>query len=67
MATSFTSAALGAEGIGADTTMLIGNGYTKHHAEISLADVRQSPILMALFKETYATGAGNPEPVNLKA
>jgi L-erythro-3,5-diaminohexanoate dehydrogenase len=67
MATSFTSAALGAEGIGADTTMLIGNGYTKHHAEISLADVRQSPILMEIFKETYATGAGNPEPVNLKA
>ena len=33
MATSFTAAALGAEGIGADTTMLIGNGYTKHHAE----------------------------------
>ncbi len=67
MATSFTSAALGAEGIGADTTMLIGNGYTKHHAEISLADVRQSPILMEIFKETYATGAGNPAPVNLKA
>jgi L-erythro-3,5-diaminohexanoate dehydrogenase len=67
MATSFTSAALGAEGIGADTTMLIGNGYTKHHAEISLDDVRRSPILMELFKETYATGAGNPEPVGLKA
>ena len=67
MATSFTSAALGAEGIGADTTMLIGNGYTKHHAEISLADVRQSPILMEIFKQTYATGAGNAEPVNMKA
>lgn len=67
MATSFTSAALGAEGIGADTTMLIGNGYTKHHAEISLADVRQSPILMEIFKKTYATGAGNAEPVNMKA
>jgi L-erythro-3,5-diaminohexanoate dehydrogenase len=67
MATSFTAAALGAEGIGADTTMLIGNGYTKHHAEISLADVRQSPVLMEIFKETYATGAGNAEPVNLKA
>jgi L-erythro-3,5-diaminohexanoate dehydrogenase len=67
MATSFTSAALGAEGIGADTTMLIGNGYTKHHAAISLADVRQSPILMEIFKETYATGAGNAEPVNMKA
>jgi L-erythro-3,5-diaminohexanoate dehydrogenase len=67
MATSFTSAALGAEGIGADTTMLIGNGYTKHHAEISLDDVRRSPILMEIFKETYATGAGNAEPVGLKA
>jgi L-erythro-3,5-diaminohexanoate dehydrogenase len=67
MATSFTSAALGAEGIGADTTMLIGNGYTKHHAEISLADVRQSPILMEIFKKTYATGAGNAEPVDMKA
>jgi L-erythro-3,5-diaminohexanoate dehydrogenase len=67
MATSFTSAALGAEGIGADTTMLIGNGYTKHHAEISLADMRESPVLMEIFQETYATGAGNAEPVNMKA
>lgn len=67
MATSFTAAALGAEGIGADTTMLIGNGYTKHHAEIALADVRQSPVLMEIFRETYATGAGRPEPVGLRA
>lgn len=67
MATSFTSAALGAEGIGADTTMIIGNGYTKDHAVIALEVVRESPILMEIFKETYATGAGNPEPVNLKA
>jgi hypothetical protein len=29
--------------------------------------VRESPILMEIFKETYATGAGNPEPVNLRA
>ena len=47
--------------------MLIGNGYTKHHAEISLADVRQSPILMEIFQQTYATGAGNAEPVSMKA
>jgi len=67
MATSFTSAALGAEGIGADTTMIIGNGYTKHHAAISLNCVRESPILMEIFKETYSTGAGNPEPVNMRA
>ena len=67
MATSFTSAALGAEGIGADTTMIIGNGYTKDHAVIALEVVRESPILMEIFKETYATGAGNPEPVGIKA
>ena len=67
MATSFTSAALGAEGIGADTTMIIGNGYTKDHAAIALNTVRESPMLMELFKENYATGAGNPEPVGIKA
>ena len=67
MATSFTSAALGAEGIVADTTMIIGNGYTKHHAAISLNCVRESPILMEIFKETYSTGAGNAEPVNMRA
>ena len=32
MATSFTKAALGAEGVGSDVTMIIGNGYTKGHA-----------------------------------
>ncbi|MED4584112.1 L-erythro-3,5-diaminohexanoate dehydrogenase [Brevibacillus choshinensis] len=37
MATSFTAAALGAEGAGKDVRMLIGNGYTKGHAEIALA------------------------------
>ena len=51
MATSFTSAALGAEGIGADTLMIIGNGYTKDHAVISLEVVRESPMLMEIFKE----------------
>ena len=32
MATSFTAAALGAEGLAADVTMLIGNGYVPGHA-----------------------------------
>ena len=35
MATSFTKAALGAEGVGSDVTMIVGNGYTKGHAEIN--------------------------------
>lgn len=35
MATSFTAAALGAEGVGKDVNMIIGNGYTKGHADLS--------------------------------
>jgi len=67
MATSFTSAALGAEGIGHDAVMIIGNGYTSHHAEIALNCVRESPVLMELFEEVYASGSGRPEAVGLKA
>ena len=33
MATSFSAAALGAEGLAADVTMLVGNGYTPGHAQ----------------------------------
>lgn len=40
MATSFTAAALGAEGVGKDVQLLIGNGYTKGHAEIVLDAAR---------------------------
>jgi len=54
MATSFTRAALGAEGIGHDATMIIGNGYTKGHAEFSLNLLRESPELRGLFEATYA-------------
>jgi L-erythro-3,5-diaminohexanoate dehydrogenase len=53
MATSFTKAALGAEGIGSDVTMLIGNGYTRGHADITLALLRESPELMTVFQELY--------------
>lgn len=54
MATSFTKAALGAEGIGRDNTMIIGNGYTKGHAAISLQIMRESEILRKRFQELYA-------------
>lgn len=54
MSTSFTAAALGAEGVGADVTMIIGNGYTKGHAEIALQTLRDHPGLHAHFNETYA-------------
>lgn len=54
MATSFTKAALGAEGVGRDTTMIIGNGYTKGHAEIALQIMRESEELRKLYEELYA-------------
>jgi L-erythro-3,5-diaminohexanoate dehydrogenase len=54
MATSFTRAALGAEGVGADVDLRIGNGYTEGHADLSLNLLRESPILRKLFEETYA-------------
>ena len=53
MATSFTKAALGAEGVGKDVTMIIGNGYTKDHAEITLDLLRNSKKLRAIFEEKY--------------
>lgn len=53
MATSFTKAALGAEGIGKDVTMIVGNGYTKDHAEITLAELRESAILREIFEKMY--------------
>jgi len=53
MATSFTKAALGAEGIGKDVTMIIGNGYTKNHAKITLDLLRESETLRKIFEEKY--------------
>ncbi|MDP4178290.1 MAG: L-erythro-3,5-diaminohexanoate dehydrogenase [Bacillota bacterium] len=53
MATSFTKAALGAEGVGKDINLFIGNGYTKGHAEIALSELRESEILRNIFEERY--------------
>jgi len=50
MATSFPAAALGAEGLAADVTMLIGNGYVPGHAEFALALLRGEPGVRALFQ-----------------
>ena len=49
MATSFTKAALGAEGVGKDVTMLIGNGYTKGHANVALQILREDERIRNLF------------------
>ncbi|MDX2014288.1 MAG: zinc-binding dehydrogenase [Myxococcaceae bacterium] len=53
MATSFTAAALGAEGVGKDVTMLVGNGYVPGHAELTLGLLRRHPKLRALFEQRY--------------
>ncbi|MDQ1663629.1 MAG: L-erythro-3,5-diaminohexanoate dehydrogenase [Blastococcus sp.] len=49
MATSFPAAALGAEGMAADVTMLIGNGYTPGHAALALELYRSVPGVRALI------------------
>jgi len=54
MATSFTAAALGAEGVGKDIDMLVGNGYARGHAEHALNMLREFPPLRRLFEATYA-------------
>jgi L-erythro-3,5-diaminohexanoate dehydrogenase len=50
MATSFAAAALGAEGLAADVTMLVGNGYVPGHAEYALTLVREVPGVRKLFE-----------------
>ena len=47
MATSFTAAALSAEGLGKSCEMTIGNGYVPGHAELALELVRSEPALAA--------------------
>jgi L-erythro-3,5-diaminohexanoate dehydrogenase len=54
MATSFTAAALGAEGVAADVTMLIGNGYVPGHAEYALGLIRQKQGVRSLFESRIA-------------
>jgi L-erythro-3,5-diaminohexanoate dehydrogenase len=49
MATSFTSAALSAEGLGKSCEMTIGNGFVPGHAALALDLVRSEPKLLARF------------------
>ncbi len=58
MNTSFSAAALGAEGIGKDVTMVIGNGYTKGHADLALQTLRDHPALLRYFTDRYG---GRPQ------
>lgn len=54
MATSFPAAALGAEGLAADVTMLIGNGFVPGHAQMALGLVRSNPGVRRLFEGRLA-------------
>ncbi|GAA2627679.1 hypothetical protein GCM10010399_69080 [Dactylosporangium fulvum] len=57
MATSFPAAALGAEGLAADVTMIIGNGYVPGHAEYALGLLRSDSAVRALFEARLADWA----------
>jgi L-erythro-3,5-diaminohexanoate dehydrogenase len=50
MATSFTAAALGAEGLVADVRLLIGNGYVPGHAAYAMDLLRSDPGVRRLFE-----------------
>ena len=51
MATSFAAAALGAEGLAADVTMLVGNGFTPGHAALAFDLLREVPGVTTLYTE----------------
>jgi L-erythro-3,5-diaminohexanoate dehydrogenase len=50
MATSFSAAALGAEGLAADVTMLVGNGYVPGHADYAMGLLRENDAVRSLFE-----------------
>jgi L-erythro-3,5-diaminohexanoate dehydrogenase len=54
MATSFSAAALGAEGLAADVTMIVGNGYVPGHAAYALDLLRAWPGVRSLFTNRLA-------------
>lgn len=52
-AVKFTAAALGAEGIGKDVKLMIGNGYAPGHVDLTLQLLRDHPALKDLFYQRY--------------
>jgi L-erythro-3,5-diaminohexanoate dehydrogenase len=60
MATSFSAAALGAEGLAADVTMLVGNGYVPGHAAFALDLLRREDGVRRLFERRMAEHVGGP-------
>jgi L-erythro-3,5-diaminohexanoate dehydrogenase len=60
MATSFSAAALGAEGLAADVTMLVGNGYVPGHAAYAVDLLRRVPAVRGLFESRLAAEEARP-------
>jgi L-erythro-3,5-diaminohexanoate dehydrogenase len=54
MATSFTAASLGAEGIASQVEMHIGNGYMPDNGAISLQLLRDYPVLRTIFTRRFS-------------
>jgi L-erythro-3,5-diaminohexanoate dehydrogenase len=61
MATNFSAAALGAEGMAADVTMLVGNGYVPGHATYALDLIRRNQAVRHLFARRLG-GDQAPQP-----
>ncbi len=53
LATSFSKAALSAEGLAKDVEMMIGSGYTRGGAEYALGLLRANPRLRNFFEQAY--------------
>jgi L-erythro-3,5-diaminohexanoate dehydrogenase len=58
MATSFSAAALGAEGLAADVRMLVGNGYVPGHADYALSLLRGHAGVRSLFEGRLTADGG---------
>ena len=61
MATSFTAAALGAEGVAADVTMLVGNGYVPGHAQLAIDLIRTEPGVRGIFQRRIDEHSAQPD------
>lgn len=53
MATDFSKAALGCEGVGKDVDLLIGNGYAHRHAQMALELIRDYPAVRAQIEKLF--------------
>jgi len=53
MAVNFNKAALGAEGVASEATLIIGNGYVKNHARFALDLIEENDKIRTIFEEIY--------------